>query len=365
MVPLRARPPAPGAGGGAGAHDRRPPAATPRRADPAGGSSTPVPRCCPPAGYHDARVDDIVEAAGVSHGTFYRYFENKDDFFRVLAEAASTRMIEMIDQLRLDADVDELRAWLRDWFARLRVRRWRHQHLAGDADQRGAGRLLAAGGGVCVHPARADPGGARLRRRRTSTPSPSSPSSSACPTACTRSSSPTETDAIESMITMIRRGFLALPDVTPPMDFEFTDEQLALRENARVGARVGLPAVARASGLRGHGRRRRAVVHARRPRLAGPRASPRSTAGSGSATSRSASWWRSSGRAVAPVALPGHASRSWPRCCARRGSPTLLAAIAAGTVTGTLAVAEDGAWRLDAGARPRPAPPATAGCSTA
>ncbi len=70
----------------------------------------------PARGYHDARVDDIVAAAEVSHGTFYRYFENKDDFFRVLAEAASTRMIELIDRLRLDAPPDELRAWLGEWF---------------------------------------------------------------------------------------------------------------------------------------------------------------------------------------------------------------------------------------------------------
>jgi AcrR family transcriptional regulator len=70
----------------------------------------------PDRGYHDARVDDIVTAAGVSHGTFYRYFHNKDDFFRVLAEAASGRMIDLIGRLRLDGDVDELRAWLQDWF---------------------------------------------------------------------------------------------------------------------------------------------------------------------------------------------------------------------------------------------------------
>ncbi len=70
----------------------------------------------PARGYHDARVDDIVDAAGVSHGTFYRYFVNKDDFFRVLAEAASSRMVDLIDRLRLDADVDDLRAWLQDWF---------------------------------------------------------------------------------------------------------------------------------------------------------------------------------------------------------------------------------------------------------
>jgi AcrR family transcriptional regulator len=70
----------------------------------------------PARGYHDARVDDVVKAAGVSHGTFYRYFANKDDFFRVLAEAAATRMIDLIDRLDLNANVDDLRAWLREWF---------------------------------------------------------------------------------------------------------------------------------------------------------------------------------------------------------------------------------------------------------
>ena len=68
----------------------------------------------PARGYHDARVDDIVEAAGVSHGSFYRYFENKDDFFRVLAEEASTRMVELLDAFpHRRARADELRAWLR------------------------------------------------------------------------------------------------------------------------------------------------------------------------------------------------------------------------------------------------------------
>lgn len=70
----------------------------------------------PARGYHDTRVDDIVAAAEVSHGTFYRYFDNKDDFFRVLAEAASTRMIDLVDRLELDAPPDDLRAWLREWF---------------------------------------------------------------------------------------------------------------------------------------------------------------------------------------------------------------------------------------------------------
>lgn len=70
----------------------------------------------PARGYHDARVDDIVEAAGVSHGTFYRYFDSKDAFFMVLAERASARMIELVGRLDLMASPDELRAWLGLWF---------------------------------------------------------------------------------------------------------------------------------------------------------------------------------------------------------------------------------------------------------
>jgi AcrR family transcriptional regulator len=75
----------------------------------------------PARGYHDARVDDIVAAAGVSHGTFYRYFGNKDDFFRALAEDAASRMRGLIDRLDLAAEPDDLRAWLREWLAAYRA----------------------------------------------------------------------------------------------------------------------------------------------------------------------------------------------------------------------------------------------------
>ena len=41
-------------------------------------------------GYHATRVNDIVEIAKTSHGTFYLYFSNKEDLLRALvAEAAS------------------------------------------------------------------------------------------------------------------------------------------------------------------------------------------------------------------------------------------------------------------------------------
>ena len=39
-------------------------------------------------GYFPSRVDDIVREAGVSHGAFYRYFDNKEHLARVLTAGA-------------------------------------------------------------------------------------------------------------------------------------------------------------------------------------------------------------------------------------------------------------------------------------
>ena len=33
-------------------------------------------------GFLDARISDIVERAGLSHGSFYHYFESKEEVFR-------------------------------------------------------------------------------------------------------------------------------------------------------------------------------------------------------------------------------------------------------------------------------------------
>ena len=81
----------------------------------------------PVLGYHETRVDDIVAAAGVSHGTFYRYFDSKDALFQALAAEAATRMVDLLavfpDTTRepgADAGDESLPAWLRSWFAAYR-----------------------------------------------------------------------------------------------------------------------------------------------------------------------------------------------------------------------------------------------------
>jgi AcrR family transcriptional regulator len=46
-------------------------------------------------GFDETRVDDIVTEAGTSHGTFYRYFTNKDEIFRAIAARAGQRLLRV------------------------------------------------------------------------------------------------------------------------------------------------------------------------------------------------------------------------------------------------------------------------------
>lgn len=71
-------------------------------------------------GYHGTRVDDVVSAAGVSHGAFYRYFQSKDHLAHVLAGRALRTVAEAF------ADIPDVtpgggspdRATLRRWLRR-------------------------------------------------------------------------------------------------------------------------------------------------------------------------------------------------------------------------------------------------------
>ena len=75
----------------------------------------------PERGYHDTRIADIVERAGVSHGTFYRYFPSKDALFVVLAERTATTLFELMTQFPGVADESALRVWFEEYFASYRA----------------------------------------------------------------------------------------------------------------------------------------------------------------------------------------------------------------------------------------------------
>jgi AcrR family transcriptional regulator len=70
-------------------------------------------------GYHRTRVDDVVTAAGVSHGAFYHYFESKDQFAHVLAARAirsvATAFADIPDSAGPEGPARRaaLRRWLR------------------------------------------------------------------------------------------------------------------------------------------------------------------------------------------------------------------------------------------------------------
>lgn len=66
-------------------------------------------------GYQNTRVDDIVAAASLSHGAFYRYFEDKEAVFSELALGAATDMLALLDQL--PDPPDGLEAWCRQYYA--------------------------------------------------------------------------------------------------------------------------------------------------------------------------------------------------------------------------------------------------------
>jgi AcrR family transcriptional regulator len=73
-------------------------------------------------GYHNTRVDDIVTAAGVSHGAFYRYFRNKDQLARMLTAPAlrigGAALLDLPDASVIDeAGRAAIRTWLRRYNA--------------------------------------------------------------------------------------------------------------------------------------------------------------------------------------------------------------------------------------------------------
>ena len=48
-------------------------------------------------GYGAARVADVVAGAGVSHGTFYTYYENKGDVLDALVDETAQRLLAVVE----------------------------------------------------------------------------------------------------------------------------------------------------------------------------------------------------------------------------------------------------------------------------
>lgn len=132
-------------------------------------------------GYHATRVDDIVRQAGVSHGTFYLYFANKEDLFRTLAERCADDADALASSLGVvdsgPAGVAALRAWLTEFLAFYRrygvvIRAWAENQvtdrtlarLGAASFERIAATLQASmGGGSEGDPGAHDRAGARRR----------------------------------------------------------------------------------------------------------------------------------------------------------------------------------------------------------
>jgi AcrR family transcriptional regulator len=54
------------------------------------------------SGFLDARVSDIAERAGLSHGSFYHYFDSKEEIFREVAAAVDERLSAPLGSVMLD-----------------------------------------------------------------------------------------------------------------------------------------------------------------------------------------------------------------------------------------------------------------------
>jgi AcrR family transcriptional regulator len=71
-------------------------------------------------GFHGVRVDDVVQRAGISHGTFYLYFSNKEDLFKALLRDALHDMEIVAGDFpivtREETGRTVLRQWVRKFF---------------------------------------------------------------------------------------------------------------------------------------------------------------------------------------------------------------------------------------------------------
>lgn len=73
-------------------------------------------------GYANARLEDVAARAGVSKGTLYLYFENKEELFKaVVREAMVARLVEFRDHIERfqGSSFELLRLMFKTWWERI------------------------------------------------------------------------------------------------------------------------------------------------------------------------------------------------------------------------------------------------------
>jgi AcrR family transcriptional regulator len=76
-------------------------------------------------GFLNARISDISQRANLSHGSFYHYFESKEQIFREVAKAVDDRLTQPLTEIVLDdtsgaSPIERLRSALRVHFEQYR-----------------------------------------------------------------------------------------------------------------------------------------------------------------------------------------------------------------------------------------------------
>jgi AcrR family transcriptional regulator len=61
-------------------------------------------------GFLQARISDIAAEASVSHGSFYHYFDTKEELFGEIAEDVEARLVSMDDGGHGEGPIDRIRA---------------------------------------------------------------------------------------------------------------------------------------------------------------------------------------------------------------------------------------------------------------
>lgn len=63
-------------------------------------------------GHDEARVDDIVDIAGLSHGTFYLYFRDREDLLHSLIRLTARQLSPLADELHGVPTTEALATWI-------------------------------------------------------------------------------------------------------------------------------------------------------------------------------------------------------------------------------------------------------------